>query len=151
MIWVLSLMFNPVTQGRGYAFFCNFATFGEGSQFPVIILPRLIPIIQLPIPRVIMHWNAYYGVTSCGGLLSGKGFIAGGPQTGTALGFWGIGFSVFLPPVMSFGFIGYALYATATADEIIPWPPNRAPIVSGEDPPDGTLDVPVDLSELEFS
>ncbi len=148
---LLSFMLSPVTNGRGYAFFCNFATFGEGSQFPVIILPRLIPIIQLPIPRVMMHWNAIYGVTSCGGLLSGKGFIAEGAQQGMALGFWGIGFSVFLPPVMSFGFIGYALFSTATAENIIPWPPNRPPVILGEDPPDGTIDVPLDISELSFS
>jgi len=139
-----------VSGGRGSAFFCNFATLGEGSQFPVIILPRLIPFLLLPIPRVIMHWDAYDGVTSCGGLLSGKGFIALGAQQGTALGFWGVGFSVFLPPVMSFGFIGYALFATATADEIVPWPPNRPPVVSDENPVDGAVDVPVDLSELSF-
>jgi len=148
---LLSLIMSPVLKGRGYTFFCNFATLGEGSQFPVIILPRLIPIIQLPIPRVMMHWNAIYGVTSCGGLLSGKGFIAEGAQQGTALGFWGIGFSVFLPPVMSFGFIGYALFSTATAENIIPWPPNRPPVILGEDPPDGTMDVPLGISELSFS
>ena len=139
-----------VSGGRGSAFFCNFATLGEGSQFPVIILPRLIPILLLPIPRVIMHWDAYDGITSCGGLRSGKGFIALGAQQGTALGFWGVGFSVFLPPVMSFGFIGYALFATATADEIELWPPNRPPVVSDESPLDGAVDVPVDLSELSF-
>ncbi len=147
---LLSLMFNPVLKGRGYAFFCNYATFGEGSQFPVLIFPRLIPILLVPIPRVIMHWNAYYAITSCGGLLSGKGFIAEGAQQGTAIGFWGIGFSVFLPPVMSFGFIGYALFSTATAENIIPWPPNRPPVVLGEDPPDGTIDVPLSISELNF-
>jgi hypothetical protein len=73
-----------------------------------------------------------------------------GAQQGTALGFWGIGFSVFLPPVMSFGFIGYALFATATADEIQLWPPNRPPVVSDPSPADGAVDVPVDLSELSF-
>jgi hypothetical protein len=148
---LFSLMFKPVMEGRGYASFCNYATFGEGSQFPVIIFPRLIPIIQLPIPRVFMRWSAIYGITSCGGLLSGKGFIAEGAQQGFALGFWGIGFSVFLPPIMSFGFIGYALFSTATAENIIPWPPNRPPVVLGENPPDGTVDVPVDLPELSFS
>jgi hypothetical protein len=148
---LIDFVFKPVMSGRGYAFFCNYATFGEGSQFPVLIFPRLIPIIHLPIPRVFMRWDAIYGVTSCGGLLSGKGFIAEGAQQGFALGFWGIGFSVFLPPVMSFGFIGYALFSTATAENIIPWPPNRPPVVLGENPPDGTIDVPVDLPELSFS
>jgi len=148
---LFSFISSPVTNPRGFAFFCNFATWGEGSQFPVIILPRLIPILLIPIPRVIMSWNANYGITSCGGLLSGKGFIAEGAQKGTALGFWGIGFSVFLPPVMSFGFIGYALFATASAEIIIPWPPNRPPGISGEDPPDDTINVPISLSELSFS
>jgi hypothetical protein len=148
---LISLILNPVMEGRGYAFFCNYATFGEGSQFPVLIFPRLIPIIQLPIPRVFMRWSAIYGITSCGGLLSGKGFIAEGAQQGFALGFWGIGFSVFLPPVMSFGFIGYAFFSTATAENIIPWPPNRPPVILGEDPPDGTIDVPLSISELSFS
>jgi len=147
---LFSLLSNGVSGGRGSAFFCNFATLGEGSQFPVVILPRLIPILLTPIPRVIMRWNAYAGVTSCGGLLSGKGFIAEGAQQGTALGFWGIGFSVFLPPVMSFGFIGYALFATATAEVIHPWPPNRPPVISEENPLDDAFDVPVDLSELSF-
>jgi len=147
---LFSLLSNGVSGGRGSAFFCNFATLGEGSQFPVVILPRLIPILLTPIPRVIMRWNAYAGVTSCGGLLSGKGFIAEGAQQGTALGFWGIGFSVFLPPVMSFGFIGYALFATATAEVIHPWPPNRPPVISEENPLDGSVDVPSYLSELSF-
>ena len=147
---LFSLLPQGVSTGRGSAFFCNFATAGEGSQFPVIILPRLIPILLTPIPRVIMHWNAVDGVTSCGGLLTGKGFIALGAQEGTALGFWGVGFSVFLPPVMSFGFIGYALFATATAEVIHPWPPNRAPVISEENPLDGSVDVPLPLSELSF-
>jgi hypothetical protein len=141
-----SLVYN----GKGSAFFCNFATAGEGSQFPVVILPRLIPILLTPIPRVIMHWNAVDGVTSCGGLLSGRGFIALGAQVGTALGFWGVGFSVFLPPFMNFGFIGYALFATATAEVIQPWPPNRPPVISEEYPLDDSLNVPVSLSELKF-
>jgi len=147
---LFSLPSVGVSGGRGSAFFCNFATFGEGSQFPVIILPRLIPILLLPIPRVIMRWDAIDGITSCGGLRSGKGFIAMGAQWGMALGFWGIGFSVFLPPVMSFGFIGYALFATATADEIELWPPNIPPVVSDESPLDGAMNVPVDIGELSF-
>lgn len=113
---------SPVTKPRGYAFFCNFATWGVGSQFPIIILPRLIPILLIPIPRVMMHWSASEGVTSCGGLLTGRGFIAGGEQTGTSIGFWGIGFSIFLPPIMEFGFFGFSLFCTAKADVIYQWP-----------------------------
>jgi hypothetical protein len=53
-----------------------------------------------------------------------------GQQTGTALGFWGIGFSIFLPPFMQYGFIGYALYASANAEIIELWPPNYPPEIS---------------------
>jgi len=144
--------FTPISilQNRASAFFCNFATTGTGSQFPVIIFPRLIPIIQLPIPRLFLRWTATNGITSCGGLLSGKGYIAYGPQKGTALGFWGIGFSVFLPPIMQYGFIGYALYATTEAETIELWPPNNPPTITPINPYNGEINVPVSLSELEF-
>ena len=141
---------SPILQKRASAFFCNFATTGTGSQFPIIIFPRLIPIIQLPIPRLFLRWTATNGITSCGGLLSGKGYIAYGPQKGTALGFWGIGFSVFLPPIMQYGFIGYALYATTEAETIELWPPNNPPTITPINPYNGEINVPVSLSELEF-
>ena len=146
----LSLLPSGVSGDRGFTFFCNFVTFGEGGQFPIIILPRLIPILLIPIPRIFLHWNADRGITSCGGLLSGKGFIASGKQTGTALGFWGIGFSVFLPPVRQYGFIGYALFATATAENLEPWPPNEPPVVSAVSPLDGDAYVPLSTNELRF-
>jgi len=135
---------------RASAFFCNFATTGTGSQFPVIIFPRLIPIIQLPIPRAFLRWTATEGITSCGGLVNGKGYIACGQQKGTALGFWGIGFSVFLPPIMQYGFIGYALFASTDADVIELWPPNNPPEISQINPGDGEIDVSISLPELQF-
>jgi len=141
---------SPILQNKGSAFFCNFATTGTGSQFPIIIFPRLIPIIQLPIPRAFLRWTATEGITSCGGLLSGKGFIAYGQQKGLALGFWGIGFSVFLPPIMQYGFIGYALYARVDAEVIELWPPNSLPTISQINPGDGEIDVSLSLSELQF-
>lgn len=141
---------SPLLQNRASAFFCNFATTGTGSQFPVIIFPRLIPIIQLPIPRLFLRWTATNGITSCGGLLSGKGYIAYGPQKGIALGFWGIGFSIFLPPIMQYGFIGYALYATTEAETIELWPPNYPPEISAIYPIDGSENVPILTSELRF-
>ncbi|MFW6120324.1 MAG: DUF2341 domain-containing protein [Petrotogales bacterium] len=137
-------------QVRGSAAFCNFLTYGSGSQFPIIILPRLVPILLTPIPRAFMRWSATEGITRCGSLLTGKGFIAHGPQIGRALGFWGVGFSVFLPPVMEYGFIGYALFASCTAEKIELWPPNNPPVISSENPPSGTWDVPLSLSELKF-
>jgi len=140
----------PTTGIRGTAALCNFATTGEGSQLPIIILPRLIPILLIPIPRIFLHWSSLDGYTSCGSYLTGTGFIAGGRQTGTAIGFWGIGFSVFLPPVMANGFFGYALFATCTADYMEPWPPNNPPIILDEKPLDGIYDIPVSQSELSF-
>lgn len=141
---------SPLLQNKASAFFCNFATTGTGSQFPIIIFPRLIPILQLPIPRAFLRWTATEGITSCGGLLNGKGFIGYGQQTGLALGFWGIGFSVFLPPLMQYGFIGYALYASADAEVIELWPPNSPPVISQIDPGNGEINVPLSTDEIRF-
>jgi hypothetical protein len=130
---------------------CTFVTTGSGAALPIIILPRFIPFLLTPIPRVFVGWNAREGITSCGGLLSGTGFIAYGPQKGLALGFWGIGLTFSLPPVMNtYGLIGYALYATVEADYIERYPPNNPPVVSGMDPGDGEINVPLSLSELRF-
>jgi hypothetical protein len=130
---------------------CTFVTTGSGAALPIIILPRFIPFLLTPIPRVFVGWNAREGITSCGGLLSGTGFIAYGPQKGLALGFWGIGLTFSLPPVMNtYGLIGYALYATVEADYIERYPPNNPPVVSGIDPGDGEINVPLSLSEIRF-
>ncbi|UCD13805.1 MAG: DUF2341 domain-containing protein [Thermoplasmatales archaeon] len=98
-----------------------------------------------------MIWNAQDGMTSCGGLLSGTGFIAYGQQRGLALGFWGIGFTFNLPPLMNtYGVIGYALFARVSGEEIEFYPPNRLPVISSENPTSGTWDIPLSLSELTF-
>ena len=130
--------------------FCNFATTGQGAAFPIIILPRFIPLILMPIPRIFVRWSTSDGYTSVGGLISHKGFMAGGQQKGIALGFWGIGFSIFLPPVDAYGIIGYALYAKVTADEIEFWPPNNPPIITQTDPVNGQTLVPLSTKELRF-
>ncbi len=131
-------------------FLCNFATSGSGSAFPIIILPRLIPIIQLPIPRLFVGWKTSYGITSVGGLVSRTGFIAEGSQQGLALGFWGIGFSVFLPPLCGYGLIGYAAYTKVTADYIEQWPPNNPPEISAVYPLNGATYVPITTTQLQF-
>ena len=131
-------------------FFCNFVTTGDGGAFPVIILPRLIPIIQLPIPRLFIFWKTDEGVTSVGGLISRTGFIAAGKQNGVAIGFWGVGFSIFLPPVSAYGLFGYALYAKVTATDMEQWPPNNVPEVSAVYPLDGAQHVPMDTDYLQF-
>ncbi len=140
----------PRLQNRASEMFCNYVSTGSGTSFPIIILPRLIPILLTPIPRLFVRWSTLEGMTSCGGLRSGTGFIAYGAQNGIALGFWGIGFSIFLPPVMAYGLFGYALFASVTAEEIEFWPPNNSPVISNENPSSGTWNVPVSLSELSF-
>ena len=52
----------------------------------------LIPLFLLPRPRVAMLWLGT-GISSAANLLTGKGYIAGGVQTGVAFGFMGIGIS----------------------------------------------------------
>jgi len=137
-------------QNKASEWFCNFATFGEGSAFPIIILPRLIPFLLTPIPRAFVWWSTPEGITSVGGLISRTGFLAGGQQKGIALGFWGVGFSIFLPPIMSYGIFGYALYARVNAEEIEFWPPNNPPEITQTDPADGQQMIPISTTELRF-
>jgi hypothetical protein len=141
----------PLIQGRNAEWFCNFATFGEGSATPIIILPRFIPILLTPIPRAFVYWSTPDGYTSVGGLISRTGFIAYGEQKGIALGFWGIGFSVFLPPIMSYGIFGYALYSRVTAEQFEFWPPNSPPEITQTDPADGEQLVSLSTTQLRFS
>lgn len=137
-------------EGTGKEMFCNFASAGQGAAFPIIILPRFIPIIMSPIPRLFVGWKTPIGITSCGGLLSRTGFIAYGQQQGFALGFWGIGFSIFLPPINAYGMFGYALFAKTSAEYMEYWPPNNPPELNPVYPLDGASYVPLSTSELQF-
>lgn len=136
--------------GTGKEMFCNFASAGQGAAFPIIILPRFIPFIMSPIPRLFVGWKTPMGVTSCGGLLSQTGFIAYGQQQGFALGFWGIGFSIFLPPINAYGMFGYALFAKTSAEFMEYWPPNNPPELDAVYPLDEATYVPLSTSELQF-
>ncbi|MCJ7696728.1 MAG: hypothetical protein MUO73_00135, partial [Thermoplasmata archaeon] len=138
-------------QNKASEWFCNFATFGEGSAFPIIILPRLIPFLLMPIPRAFVWWSTPSGITSVGGLISRTGFLAGGQQQGIALGFWGIGFSIFLPPIMSYGIFGYAVFTRVTAEEFEFFPPNNPPEITQTDPVDGQNMVSMSTTELRFN
>ncbi|HWR63814.1 MAG TPA: DUF2341 domain-containing protein [Candidatus Thermoplasmatota archaeon] len=138
------------TAGIGREMFCNFVATGEGAAFPIIILPRFIPFIMTPIPRLFVGWKTPIGVTSVGGLVSRTGFYAVGPQQGFALGFWGIGFSIFLPPVMAYGMFGYALYAKVSAEYMEYFPPNHSPEITAMYPLDGATYIPLSTSELRF-
>ncbi len=142
----------PIPRAPGIASetFCNYVSTGTGSALPIIIFPRLVPILLTPIPRLFVRWSTYEGVTSCGGLRSGRGFIASGAQRGIALGFWGIGFSIFIPPVKAYGLFGYALYASVNAENISFWPPNYPPEVTILNPLNGAQNVPISTSELSF-
>ena len=140
---------HPI-QNKASEWFCNFATLGEGSAFPIIILPRLIPFLLTPIPRAFVWWSTPSGITSVGGLISRTGFLAGGQQQGIALGFWGIGFSIFLPPIMSYGIFGYAVFTRVTAEEFEFYPPNTPPEITQTDPTDGQQLVPISTTELRF-
>jgi hypothetical protein len=141
---------SPLIQGTASELFCNFATTGEGSAFPIIILPRLIPFLLTPIPRAFVWWSTPEGITSVGGLISRTGFLAGGQQKGIALGFWGIGFSIFLPPIMSYGIFGYAIFTRVTAEEFEFYPPNNPPEITQTDPADGQQMVPISTTQLRF-
>jgi len=138
-------------QNKASEWFCNFATFGQGSAFPIIILPRFIPFLLTPIPRVFVYWSTDQGITSVGGLVSGTGFVAGGAQQGIALGFWGIGFSVFLPPIRSYGLFGYAIFTRVKAEQFEFYPPNNPPVITQTDPVDGQQFVSLSTTELRFA
>jgi hypothetical protein len=141
----------PLIQGKSSEWFCNFATVGKGAALPIIILPRFIPILLMPIPRAFVYWSTPDGYTSVGGLISRTGFIAYGKQKGIAIGFWGIGFSVFLPPIDAYGIFGYAIYTKVTAELFEFWPPNSPPEITQTDPVDGQKMVPISTTELRFS
>ena len=106
---------------------------------------------MLPRPRFVTVWEGLDGTTTVGKFLTIGGFTATGQQFGTALGFWGIGFAVAYPDGNIYGFAGYALFVTVTADHIESSPPNQAPIITGTNPFDNEQNVPVSLSELSFS
>jgi hypothetical protein len=129
---------------RGSAFFCSIAGGGGGMLFPPIMLPR---------PRLSTFWAAYnyYALSVASNLYTGHGFAAGGPQFGMALGFWGIGLSFAVPgePAV-FGFGGYALAAWVMAGYVENYPPNQVPNIKEEQPSDGSVDVPLSISELSF-
>ncbi len=125
---------------RGTCALCSLG--GEGSGI-------LIPLLLLPRPRIAMLWLGT-GLTSAANLLTSKGYVAEGAQTGFAFGFMGIGLSYALPGHTLYGFIGYALLASTTAEYVEHYPPNRAPTISDVLPADGEQNIPLSLSELQF-
>ncbi|DAC71630.1 MAG TPA: hypothetical protein DSN98_09390 [Thermoplasmata archaeon] len=134
--------FKPAGAGTAAAFFCSIGGEGVGFLFPFIMLPR---------PRIITTWVVLDGETMAGKLLSIGGFVADGPQFGFALGFWGIGLMFAFPYGTLYGFVGYSMFVSATAQYIERFPPDYPPIILGASPQDGAQNVPVSLPELSFS
>jgi hypothetical protein len=133
---------TPAPVGTAAALFCSLSGEGIGVLLPFIMLPR---------PRIITTWSAHDGETVVGKLLTIGGFTAGGSQFGFALGFWGIGLAYATPYGTFYGFIGYSLFASATAQSIERYPPDYPPEIIGTEPDDGASNVPVSLAELRFS
>ncbi|MBE3139692.1 MAG: hypothetical protein IMZ53_03810, partial [Thermoplasmata archaeon] len=125
---------------RGTCALCSMG--GEGSGI-------LIPLFLLPRPRIAMLWLGT-GLSTAANLLTSKGYVAEGAQTGFAFGFMGIGISYALPGYTLYGFIGYALLASTTAEYVEHYPPNRAPEISDVLPADGGQNIPLSISELQF-
>ena len=112
---------------RGTCALCSLGGEGSGILLPLFLLPR---------PRIAMLWLGT-GLTTAANLLTSKGYVAEGAQTGFAFGFMGIGISYALPGYTLYGFIGYALLTSTTAEYVEHYPPNRAPEISDNQPANG--------------
>ena len=128
---------------RGSAFFCGVAGFGAGFMFLPVMMPR---------PRLLTSWSSLiYAGSYATNLFTGRGFIAEGAQFGSALGFMGVGLSFVYPGIPAiYTFYGYALFARVTAESVDTYPPNSKPTITDENPSDGSINVPISLSELSF-
>jgi hypothetical protein len=135
---------SPLNTVTAEASFCSISSGGNGVTLPLFLLPR---------PRVLAFWTASSAVTMVGELLSspvGKGFVAEGAQSGSMLGFTGLGITYAFPGYIVYGFVGYALYAKVSADSIEYYPLNNEPVISDENPTSGSENILVSLSELSF-
>jgi hypothetical protein len=130
---------QPFTN-RGTSVLCSIGGEGRGLLIPLFLLPR---------PRIAMLWLGN-GITIAANLLTSKGYVAQGVQTGVTLGFMGIGISYAIPGYTIYGFIGYALLAATTAENVAYYPLNRAPEISDVYPANGAQNVSLTLSELQF-
>ncbi len=141
----ISLPFQKTPNAEGgsaSALFCSVSGEGIGVLFPFIMLPR---------PRIITGWSTLDGNTMVGKLLTIGGFIGHGSQFGFSLGFWGIGLAYGTPYGTFYGFIGYSLFTSVTAQSFDLYPPDYPPEIIGTDPADGAINVPESLAELSFS
>ncbi|HUT00754.1 MAG TPA: DNRLRE domain-containing protein, partial [Candidatus Thermoplasmatota archaeon] len=130
---------QPFTN-RGTSVLCSVGGQGRGLLIPLFLLPR---------PHIGMLWLGN-GITIAANLLTSRGYVAQGVQTGFTLGFMGIGISYAIPGYTIYGFIGYALFATTTAEDVAYYPLNRPPQISDVQPPNGAQNVSLILPELQF-
>jgi len=95
----------------GTAIFCFITSGGIGVTLPIIVLPR---------PRVGFLWFAEtkWSETWVGKFLTTDGFWARGSQVGIALGFIGLGLTLYFLGAFEYNFFGYAVYTRVIADEI---------------------------------
>lgn len=106
---------SPSSQTNATVSFCKISSAGSGTTFPPFLMPR---------PRAIAIWSAFDAQTMIAELLTAKFLVAQGAQTGTMLGFIGIGISYSFPGEIFYGFMGYALSTKVSADYIQFLPPN---------------------------
>jgi hypothetical protein len=105
---------SPSSKTNTTATFCKISSGGSGTTLPPFLIPR---------PRAIAGWAAYEAQTMIAELLTAKLIVAKGAQSGSMLGFMGIGLSWSIPgETMTYGLVGYAVYTKVSADyiEIIP-------------------------------
>ncbi len=132
-------LLGPLDYPSDWSIFCNVAGGGYGIPLPLFILPR---------PRAITVWGATFATTAVGSLFMPKSFVAIGNQQGICLGFVGVGITIAFFGFMGYGMLGYSLYTAIRAQEIERY--NNEPTITNENPPSGSTDVPISLSELSF-
>ncbi len=125
---------------------CSMAGAGYGFILPPFLLPR---------PRLVMQWRGFYpesSAVSVAEMATGRGVIARGTQVGTTFGFIGIGFAFAFPGAPAqFGFIGYSVMTKLQGADMTWYYANFPPLVMGVSPEDGAVDVPLSLTELQFT
>jgi hypothetical protein len=121
------------------------------SNIGGVALGFLIPPYMLPRPRGFVAWSGSEGSTTyVGSMVQDESFLATGAQRALALGFIGFGISIYFG-WLAFAFIGLAGVLYINAKSFIDvGPPNKAPVISNENPANGARDVPVSLDKLSF-
>jgi hypothetical protein len=132
-------LLEPLDYPSDWSIVCNVAGGGYGIPLPLFIIPR---------PRFITVWGATFATTAVGSLLMPKSFVAIGNQQGICLGFVGVGLTIAFFGFMGYGMLGYSLYTAVRAQEIERY--NNEPTITNENPPSGSMNVPISLSELSF-